>query len=191
MSQKDIDINEVEEHCAHGHSAPNRLTFGQWMRLQRESRRLADPDKWTVAYCAEQTGMSPKAWSRLEIDEPKGAHGSLPTPRMKTLVTVANCFGVPVAVAQVAAGLIPTDDMYASAYFQAVYGQALNPAADSEARTRLQDLIIALGKRAEEYERMSAQMRQVVDMLTECDRRNPLLLSMEHPTTIDPERTRI
>jgi len=77
------------------------MTFGQWVRDQRESRRM------TKTECAQRAGISVQRWAQIEADESSSKAGGIPQPSRKTAERVALAFGIPLSAALEAAGYQP------------------------------------------------------------------------------------
>ena len=81
-----------------------QMTFGEWVRTTRETKRFGVMD------CARRAEMAHSQWIRLEQDEPKRADGSVPQPTRKTVSKVALALDIGNGDALLAAGYAPPLD---------------------------------------------------------------------------------
>ena len=73
------------------------LTFGQWIRETRLSRKL------TAAECADRAGMKAPVWSNWENDRSRSRNGKPSQPRAETLEAIAKALDVTLEEAMAAA----------------------------------------------------------------------------------------
>lgn len=76
---------------------PQTLTFGQWMKEVRLSRKLSATE------CAEKAGMKPPVWSNWENDRSRSKDGRPSQPRTETLQAIAIALDVDLEEARIAA----------------------------------------------------------------------------------------